>query len=581
MSGEVDATFASVKALVGTLKRRENQGEGVWIVDSGASHHLCYERHLFESLKRIETPTPVSLGDGSALLATGYGRISIHIEGYCLRIQVLYVPGLTYNLLSVGALSDANRISFGQGRCFLEPQNGKARTLALQKNGLYYVIGSCDRISVNKTPFHQSKAKAHTSIATHLPSLELWHQRLAHLNKTSLKALIPTTSFESNETELPSVCEVCVKSKHTRRFERKPAPRTTRPFELLHSDLCGPIIPASHSSSKYFILYIDDYTRMTWVFFLQTKSSTEVVSVFQELQAQLEKQFPQWPITRFRYDNGRGEYDNSLFRGILRVGGITFEPSPPYTQSKNGVAERMIWTIVTKARALLIDSRMVDEFWAEAVNTAVYLHARTPSQALQGITPYEKLHKKKPELGHLRRFGCTAFKLIPKELRKGKFTERSKECIFLGYVHDTIGIWRLWDPAGRRVVQASDIVFDEGRVLGTRKSDGAEVDILSTCVPKDMPPEDDSGTTLPNQLMELQPAAETTTDTAPIVSIVQEAAEESLRNEGPQEAIMEEGRSSPSSADHLVANSDDCEEASPPGRIRLAKPSQDPVTLRH
>ena len=223
---------------------------------------------------------------------------------------------------------------------------------------------------------------------------------------------------------------------------------------------------------------------------------------------------------------------------------------------------------------------MVDVFWAEAVNTAVYLHARTLSQALQGITPYEKLHKRKPEFGHLQRFGCRAFKLIPKELWKGKLIKRSKECIFLGYVHDTMGIWRLWDPAGRRVVQASDIVFDEPQVLGTGKSDGAEVDILSACVPKDMPPEDDSGTTLPNQLTVLHPVAKTTEGT-PIVSIVQEAAEESLRNEGSHEAIMEERRSSPPSADHLVANSDDCEEASSPGSIRLAEPSQDHVTLRH
>ena len=78
--------------------------------------------------------------------------------------------------------------------------------------------------------------------------------------------------------------------------------------------------------------------------------------------------------------------------------GITFEPSPPYTQSKNGVAERMIRTIVTKTRALLIDSQMVDEFWAEAVNTAVYLHAQTPSQSLQGITPYEKITTRSPNL---------------------------------------------------------------------------------------------------------------------------------------------------------------------------------------
>ena len=115
------------------------------------------------------------------------------------------------------------------------------------------------------------------------------------------------------------------------------------------------------------------------MYFLRTKTSTELVSVFQDLQAKVEKQYPNCPITRFWFDNGRGEYDNSLFRGILRVGGISLELSPPYTQSMNGVCECMIRTIVTKARVMLIDSKLEDDFWHEAVSTAVYLHVRTPS----------------------------------------------------------------------------------------------------------------------------------------------------------------------------------------------------------
>jgi hypothetical protein len=85
------------------------------------------------------------------------------------------------------------------------------------------------------------------------------------------------------------------------------------------------------------------------VYFLRSKNATEVVSVFQEFQARVEKSLPGHTITRFRCDNGRGEYDIGLFRGILCMGGISFEPSPPYTQHKNGVSERMIRTIVTKA----------------------------------------------------------------------------------------------------------------------------------------------------------------------------------------------------------------------------------------
>ena len=168
-----------------------------------------------------------------------------------------------------------------------------------------------------------------------------------------------------------------------------------------------------------------------------------MVSVFQDLQTRIEKQYRDWPITRFWCDNSRGEYNNSLFRGILRVGGIAFEPSPPYTQSKNGVSERMIRTIVTKAQAMLIDCKFDDDLWAEGVWTVAYLHARTRSQSISGATPDEKLTRKKPELGHLRRFGCAAERFIPKELRKGQFSERSKECIFFSYVHFTGKIWRL------------------------------------------------------------------------------------------------------------------------------------------
>jgi len=319
------------------------------------------------------------------------------------------------------------------------------------------------------------------------------------------------------------------------------------------------------------------------VYLLQTKSSTEVVSVFQDLQARIEKQYPDWLIIRFRCDNGRGEYDNSLFRGILRVGGIAFEPSPPYTQSKNGVSECMIRTIIRKARAMLIDSKLDDDFWAQAVSTALYLHARTPSQSISGATPYEKLTGKKPELGHLRRFGCAAYKFIPKELRKGKFSERSKECIFLGYVHDTGKIWRLWDSQSSRVIEASDIVFDELRVLGTRDEHGSEVEILRSCVSEDMPPEGSDVLSPPGvlsstqALLALEEVAGLIEQTAPAHPRVWV---EDSGFKGTHECInsdleIELDQSTPCT----VTTRDMCEEASPAWSLSLDKPSQVPQVV--
>ena len=580
-SEEAGAAFASVKALAGVVGKRtssDNTSLRTWIVDSGASHHLSCDRLAFSSLKRLAKPTTVFLGDNSPIFATGYGEITIPLAESNLKFQVLYVPELTYSLLSVSCLSVENKISFQNGFCFIQCKDSEQEKLASLHGGLYHVTVGVKSVGASPSA---------TALATSLPSFSLWHQRLAHLSNKSLSALIPKEAYQRDENTQESLCQVCIKAKHTGKFERKPQPRATKPFELLHSDLCGPINPSSKSGFRYFILYIDDFTRVTWVYFLQTKSSTEVVSVFQDLQARIEKQYPDWPITRFRCDNGRGEYDNSLFPGILRVGGIAFEPSPPYTQSKNGVSERMIRTIVRKARAMLIDSKLNDDFWAEAVSTAVYLHARTPSQSISGATPYEKLTGKKPELGHLRRFGCAAYKFIPKELSKGKFSERSKECIFLGYVHDTGKIWRLWDLQSSRVMEASDIVFDELRVLGTRDEHGGEVEILRSCISEDIPPEEDSDMLSPpgvlsstQALPALEEVAGLVEQTAPAPPRVQV---EDFGFKGTRECInsdleIELDQSTP----YTVTTGDRCEEASPAGSLSLDEPSQVPkvVNLR-
>jgi hypothetical protein len=123
----------------------------------------------------------------------------------------------------------------------------------------------------------------------------------------------------------------------------------------------------------------------------------------------------------------------------------------------------MIRTINTKTRSLMIDSGIHMSFWAEALQTAVYLHQRTSTTSLSKYrSPYEVLHQKQPKIEHLRCFGCVAYKYIPKEQRdKGKFTERSKPCMMLGYVHDTTKIWRIWDFEIKKAVECSNVIFNE------------------------------------------------------------------------------------------------------------------------
>ena len=150
------------------------------------------------------------------------------------------------------------------------------------------------------------------------------------------------------------------------------------------------------------MLFIDDYTRWTDVWLLPNKKAETCTSAYQSFQKRIET-IGDYRIRHFRCDNGRGEYDNKLFRMLLAASGTSFEPCPPHAHHKNGVAERMIGVITEKARAMMIDSQAPLEFWGEAVGTAVYLHRLSPNEGLtkrddrDGYkaayeTPYEMLH---------------------------------------------------------------------------------------------------------------------------------------------------------------------------------------------
>ena len=283
-----------------------------------------------------------------------------------------------------------------------------------------------------------------------------------------------------------SICTVCIQAKHKQRLIKVPVKRTTKPFELVHSDACGPFSTLTLGYNQYYILFIDNYTRYISVWLLPNKTGVTCTSAYQSFQARVDSMG--YEIKRFRCDNGLGEYKNKTFQYVLAAHGTTYEPCPPYAHHKNSVAERMIRTITEKARAMMIDSQAPIQIWGEAVNIAVYLHQRSPNEGLKRNdhdgyqapyeTPYEMLHGfGKPthdadsneisyqgSLHNLRRFGCYASRLITEvQRRQGKFGPRSKPCMMVGYTHDSKTLWRIWDPEFQKVKAQLEVVFDEER----------------------------------------------------------------------------------------------------------------------
>ena len=185
-----------------------------------------------------------------------------------------------------------------------------------------------------------------------------------HLNERDTKALaslatgIPRLQL-LNQSAVRRPCTACLQGKQTAKVNRKPQRQAKEPLELIHSDL-GDLSKEktpSLSGSRYFILFIDDYTRFTWVYFLKSKGKGEVLQAFKDFKALVEKQTGR-KIKRFHCDNGRGEYANDPFKQFLKEEGISNEPCPPHQHWYNGVAERKIRMVDDAARCLLMQAKL-------------------------------------------------------------------------------------------------------------------------------------------------------------------------------------------------------------------------------
>jgi transposase InsO family protein len=141
---------------------------------------------------------------------------------------------------------------------------------------------------------------------------------------------------------------------------------TERPLELLHMDLFGPIAYISIGGSKYCLVIVDDYSRLTWVFFLQEK--TQIQETLNKFLRRAQNEFG-LRIKKIRSDNGT-EFKSSQIEGFLEEEGIKHEFSSPYTPQQNSVVERNNRTLLDMARTMLDEYKTSDQFWAEAVNTA-------------------------------------------------------------------------------------------------------------------------------------------------------------------------------------------------------------------
>ena len=191
---------------------------------------------------------------------------------------------------------------------------------------------------------------------------------------------------------------------------------------MIHSDVCSPLKPQSLGGKGYFVTITDECSRFVGVRFIRDNSE-----VFRDLVKELEK--GTWRKVK-ALRSGRGdEYLFGEFLPYLKRRGIDHQLTTTDSPEQNGVAERMIRELLEKARAMMAATNIPNTLWAEAIANAAYVRNRSPTSALQNMTPFEAWWGHKPSLKHLRTFGCIAYAHIAKGKRR-KLDSKTDKCNF-------------------------------------------------------------------------------------------------------------------------------------------------------
>jgi histone deacetylase 1/2 len=436
-----DENYVADEKLVGAAYNSYDVDTN-WYTDTGASDHITSNLEKLSVRDKYKGNDQIHTASGAGMKISHIGHAIVPTNSRNMHLNdVLHVPDAAKNLVSVHHLTriilfflnfilviflvkdQATKNTILRGRC---------------RKGLYPLPST--------RPIKQA-------FGVVKPSFARWHSRLGHPSSPIVSRVVSSNNFPcSLESNKESVCDACQKAKSHQLSYPKSMSTSSHSLELVYSDVWGHA-PDSVGGKRYYVSFIDDYSKFTWIYLLKFKS--EVFEKFREFQTLVERLFDRKILT-MQTDWG-GEYKklHSFFEKI----GITHHVSCPHAHQQNGSVERKHRHIVEVGLALLAHASMPLKFWDEAFLAATYLINRTPSKVLNYATPLERLFNQTPDYSSLRVFGCACYpNLRPYNRHKLEF--RSKQCVFLGYSSMHKG-FKCLEVSSGRVYISRDVVFDE------------------------------------------------------------------------------------------------------------------------
>jgi hypothetical protein len=426
-----------------------------WFADSGANAHITQDLENLNIQHPFQNNETVAVGNGAALTIANSGSTTLYSSNASFQLNnVLHCPQSSANLVSIQKFCHDNDCFFILTSSNFYIIDFQTKTILLEgksENGMY-------PLRLNKKS-HKGNKSFIAFLGIRTSSL-IWHFRLGHPANDVVTRVVRDNNLPILHSNVVSdsvinksiLCEACQLGK-SKKQPFSPSNRiSSSPLQLIHTDIwTSPVL--SITGYKYYIAFVDDFSRFTWIYPLHNKSET--YDVFLKFKLLVENQFST-TIKELQSDGG-GEYTSLPFQSFLKTNGIVHRKSCPYTSPQNGLAERKLRHILETGLTLLAHSHLSNKYWVDSFLTAVYVINRLPTSVLQNMSPYSKLYKKAPDYQKLRVFGCLCYPLL-RPYNVHKLNYRSKPCIFLGY---NFAGYKCLDPVTNKAYLSRHVVFDE------------------------------------------------------------------------------------------------------------------------
>jgi hypothetical protein len=319
----------------------------IWLLDSGATHHLSANRECFSELREVEGDVFVEGVGSEKFRVEGIGKVPQYREtdGGTVEIileEVKYTPSAEVKLTSLSKFLNKGAVLHGVGR-----------VLKLQIQGETFLRAeNQDDLMVIQT----IQPRSRVFVINEAEQPELWHRRFCHAGWETLAKMAQDNlvdglpvSAEWFRKAGKTVCEPCVLGKQTKTPFLASSWESFGPFDLIHADVCGPMRTKTPGGNRYCVSFIDDYSRCAVIQLLENKNQVKIaLSAF---VSTMETQFDKKVMT-LRSDRG-GEFWNKEVQSFCASKGIVHQKTNPYSSQENGVAERLNRTLMEKARAML------------------------------------------------------------------------------------------------------------------------------------------------------------------------------------------------------------------------------------